>query len=308
MTVRPFSDKEVMTLIGTLVLDRYEVLELKGEGAQGQLYSAWDTREHEVVAIKFQSAQFFENDSEYGERTDELIKEADSGEALSGIPGVPKILDRGSHGNRYFIVMEFVDGALLYDTMVEARPLKDPATIAAIICQLCEILDEVHLRNLVHRDVKPDNIMVDPEGRLWLLDFGFAVEADTLPDLPCGTPGYTAPEQSRPEGRRVTPRADVFALGCLLLEMTVMCLPYAGRIERPTPGHPVLPADCRNLTTAPFLALALRMVELDPELRPGVREVLDHVRPSVPAAGALPPAKPLCPDPTEYYRRRPPRM
>ncbi|MEV0279269.1 serine/threonine-protein kinase [Streptomyces sp. NPDC050610] len=297
-----------MPLIGERVLERYEVLEALGSGAQGEVFAGLDIRTGDTVTIKFNRRRTFETPSTYGEMARDLVSEADSAKLLSGISRIPTILGRGWHRNQYCIVMEFVDGVLLEDAVLEARPLKDHATVAAIIGQLCEILHKVHSQDLVHRDVKPANIMLAPDGRLWLLDLGFAIKAGDATDRPCGTNGYAPPEQHVPREQGVTPRADVFPLGCMLLEMTIMHLPYADTDERFDTDSLVIPPAMFRLVPSAFRPLALRMVHREPAQRPDVSEVFDCLRPLLPTVGSKPPAKPLCPDPTEYYRRHAPAL
>ncbi|MEU7226769.1 serine/threonine-protein kinase [Streptomyces chrestomyceticus] len=290
-----------MTLIGTLALGRYEVLERRASGTQGELFVGCDIENGNKVAIKLQPPNIFESTDDYAELSAELAQEAANGKRLLGVRGIPEVLGTGYHRNRYCIVMEFVDGVLLGDIVADVRPLKDTATTAAIICQLCQILHEVHRRRLVHRDVKPENIMLAPDGRLWLLDFGFAVEPGVPTPWGSGTAGYAPPEQHDANKDGVTPRADIYALGCILLKMTVMHLPYAGADGRPTPEYPVLPPNVLPLVPAPFRSLALRMVDRRPENRPDAREVFSTLRPLLLTVGTHPPAKPLDPDPTEPY-------
>ncbi|MER5766617.1 serine/threonine-protein kinase [Streptomyces sp. NPDC001985] len=296
-----------MGRIREIVLNRYEVLEEVGSGGQGDLYAGFDRETGEKVAIKFQKPRAFESESWYREIGKDFVQEATWGDRLSGVRGIPRILDHGHHGNRYCIVMEFAEGRLLDDVIADARPLKHLPSVASVIGQLCEILSGVHRRGLVHRDVKPENVILGPDGQVWLLDLGLAVGAGVRVEYAGGTIGYAPPEQLDASDRGLTARSDVFALGCLLLEMTIMRLPYAGR-ERPEPGCPVLPAEDIELIPGEFRSLALRMVDTVAENRPTVSEVRDELRPFLPVPGSPPPAKPLTPDPTEYYRCPPPAV
>ncbi|MCX4968910.1 serine/threonine protein kinase [Streptomyces sp. NBC_00654] len=291
-----------MTTVKNMVLGRYELMDMVGSGGQGELFAGWDLGTDRKVAIKLQKPREFESTRHYGEIAQELAVEGGRTKHLAGIEGIPGFLASGHYQNRYCIVLEFVDGAALYDTMISARPLK-VSTAAAVIGQLCEILHQVHTRRLVHRDVKPENIILEPDGRVRLIDMGLAIEIGEPTERGCGTVGYAPPEQfdENPDG--VTPRADVFALGCLLLEMTVMRLPYAGMAERPEPDCPVLPPDRLRLVPEQIRSLALRMVDREPANRPAdVLEVFRLLRPLLLPPGSKPPGKPLDPDPTEFYR------
>lgn len=286
---------------------RYELLEQVGSGGQGELFAGRDLKTGRKVAVKLQRARTFESDGLYGEIADELAAEGETTASLAGIRGIPRLIGNGLYQNRHCIILEFIDGTVLYDAMISARPIRLP-TAAAIIGQLCEILHMVHARGLVHRDVKPENVILEPDGRVWLIDLGFAIPPGVPTDRGRGTPGYAPPEQFEANASGVTERSDVFALGCMLLEMTVMRLPYAGMAERPQPDCPVLPPDRLALVPQEIRPLTLRMVKRAPENRPHVREVFDHLRRFLPAPDSKSPAKPLRPDPTEYYRTHRPTL
>ncbi|MFH8558579.1 serine/threonine protein kinase [Streptomyces celluloflavus] len=296
---------------GKLVLERYELLDQIGSGGQGELYRGRDTETGRHVAVKLQKARLFEPENSYRGMGDTFEEEAAMTQQLTGIRGVPRVIASGPVGFTYerrCIVLEFVEGPVLYDAMLRGRPLRTP-TVASIIGQLCEILHRVHDRQLVHRDIKPENVILDPSGCVWLIDMGLALHQGEKTDRGDGTPGYVPPDEydGCPDG--VTLLSDIFALGCMLLEMTVMQLPYAGMAERPAPDCPVLPPDRMRRVPLQFRSLALSMVDRVPGNRPqGVREVFDQLRPLLPILGSKPPAKPLRPDPTEYYRTRRPTL
>ncbi|WP_431979798.1 serine/threonine protein kinase [Streptomyces qinglanensis] len=292
------------------VEERYEVLQQSiGAGGQGVLFVGRDRRTGGKVALKAQKPWTLEPKSLFGEIGDELATEGAHTHLLSDIEEIPDVFATGWYRGRRCIVLEFVEGKVLQDVVSSKRPIKDPASTASIVAQLCEILHAVHERGLVHCDVKPENVLVEADGRLRLIDMGLAITTGVPTTESRGTPGYVPPEQldDRPQG--LHPTADIFALGCMLLEMTVMRLPYAGMEGRPTPECPVLPPDHLAAVPAAFRELALQMVELDAGRRPAdVREVLDRLRRYLPTPRSRRPAKPLSPDPTEYYRSRLPRL
>ncbi|MFD5000585.1 serine/threonine-protein kinase [Streptomyces buecherae] len=286
---------------------RYEVLDQVGDGGQGDLLAARDLATGRKVALKVQKERSFESETYFRSLAERLAKEGAYTGRLSWVDGIPKLLAKGRFRRRGCIVLEFVEGTLLYDVMISARPFR-VATAASVIGQLCEILDAVHDARIAHRDVKPENIMVEPDGRLRLLDLGLATNFDEATTQGCGTIGYVPPEQLDANPNGVTGQADIFALGCLLLEMTVMQLPYAGTRARPVHGSPVLPPERMAAVPAAFASLAPRMVAWEAADRPAnVREVFDALRPHLPVLGARRPTKVVRPDPTEYYRTRPPR-
>ncbi|RZD58075.1 hypothetical protein C0Q58_24015 [Streptomyces albidoflavus] len=289
----------------------YELIEQIGGGAQGELYLGRSLISDELVAVKMQQEREFESEGLFADLAHGLTREGAYSHLVSErLGGTLKLFGMGIHHGRRCIILEYVDGVLLYDLMREHRPMKDVGTVASIIGQLCEILDEIHRKRFVHRDLKPENIMVEYSGRVRLLDLGLAVRAGHGTLSGGGTMGYAPIEQldANPDG--VTAQADIFALGCLLLELTVMRLPYGGtRAGLVTDTPVVLPASRLADVPPEFATLALSMVELSAEQRPpSVRAVFEDLRRHLPTVGAPRPDKPLRrADPTEYYRTCPPK-
>ncbi|MFE7483361.1 serine/threonine protein kinase [Streptomyces sp. NPDC057552] len=291
------------------VENHYEVLGKVDEGGQGDLFLARDRRSGERVAVKLQKARDLGPKSIFHSAGRRLLEEGNRMMMLTGVQAIPEIIAAGTHRGRQCLVMEFVQGSQLQDILLAARPVRHPGTVASVVGQLCEILCEVHDRNLVHCDLKPENVIVQPDGRLRLLDMGLAITAGEPTDFDRGTRGWASPEQSDACPSGLTRRADIFGLGCILLEMTVMRLPYGGLEEWAEPGGPVLPADRLAALPPEFASLALWMVRWEAEERPAdVREVFDRLRPYLPRVGSRRPSKRLRPDPTEYYRTHPPRL
>jgi serine/threonine-protein kinase len=289
---------------------RYEVLDMFNEGGQGNLFLGRDRRNGKRVALKLQKPRDLGPESLFLSAGEHLVEEGSRMMMLTGMQAIPEIIATGTHRGRRCLVMEFVEGRQLHDVLFAARPVRHPGTVASIIGQLCEILWEVHKQNLVHCDLKPENVIVQPDGRLRLIDMGLAITAGKPTSYARGTRGWASPEQfdACPAGG-LTQQADIFGLGCILLEMTVMRLPYGGLEERAEPGGPVLPADLLAKLPPEFASLALWMVRWEAKNRPAdVREVFDQLRPHLPRLGSLRPPKRLRPDPTEYYRTYPPRL
>ncbi|MEU9331774.1 serine/threonine-protein kinase [Streptomyces sp. NPDC048290] len=290
--------------------DSYEVVGvLDNDGGFGDIYVAHDRRSRAKVAIKTQKSWRIGPKSLHISDGRRLVEvESRHMMTLRGIEAIPRLLATGTYRGNRCLVMEFVKGRQLRN-VVEKRPVKDLSVVASIIGQLCEILHDVHARDLVHCDLKPENVIVEPDGRLRLIDMGQAVRANKETSDGFGTTGYAAPEQLEANQDGLTSRADIFALGAMLLEMTVMQLPYGGPEERVEQGHPVLPAERIATIPSEFRDLALRMVAWEAEDRPAnVREVFEAIRPHLPKTRSDRPLKPLSPDPTEYYRSRPPRL
>ncbi|MFE5828789.1 serine/threonine protein kinase [Streptomyces sp. NPDC056508] len=287
----------------------YEVLDMVGDGGQGDLFLGRDRKSGEKVALKLQKARDLGPESFFHSAGRSLLEEGSRMTLLKGIQAIPEVIATGTHRGRRCLIVEFVEGRQLQNVLLAARPVRHPGTVASIIGQLCEILWEVHTRDLVHCDLKPENVIVEPDGRLRLIDMGYAITAGEPTEYERGTRGWASPEQSDACPSGLTRRADIFGLGCILLEMTVMRLPYGGLEERAELGGPVLPADRLEKLPPEFASLALRMVRWEGEERPAdVREVFDRIRRYLPQQGSRRPSKRLRPDPTEYYRTHPPRL
>ncbi len=290
--------------IGTVIDGRYRVLRRLGGGGEGELVVAWDERDEREVAVKLQHPRTFESTTYYNLRGAALIKEAETGQSLSGIHGIPEVYGHGLHFDRRYAAMKLIDGVVLSELIKNNRPLVS-FVAASVIDQLCMILDAVHTRNLVHRDVKPDNIMVKWNGEVQLLDLGIAAKAGVDVTSVGGTAGYAPPEQYM--GEMVTAQTDIYALGCLLFEMIAMYLPFTEdenwnvrEREHPVPPNLIaqVPPSLRDL--------AVSMVSREPADRPSsVREVRDRLAPVLPTPDSLPDAQAPRPDPTAPYRKQP---
>jgi eukaryotic-like serine/threonine-protein kinase len=285
---------------GVVIDGRFRIVELSGEGQSAEIYRAWDLACERDVAIKLQWPHTFESTATFEAEGALLKDEADMGNRLRDIPGVPAHVRRGRHGDREYLAMDYVDGILLREMINRSRPLYRETTVS-VLAQLCEILVEVHGRNTVHQDLKPDNVMVDPGGRVWLFDFGISSPGDAEECAGCGTHGYAAPEQYYKRDHR--PQVDIYSLGAMLFEMLVMRLPYhdhPGRPEKETEQFPV-----GSLTRMPdeLKALGLAMVAFDPRARPASADnVLAALRPMLPPAGSPAHPKAPRPDPAAVYR------
>lgn len=200
-----------------------------GVGTSGDVYEAEDRAFERIVALKLLSADL-KDDPEARER---FYREARVTMDLSH-PNIVRVLDAGEEHGRPFIAMERLRGLAL-DAHLRAHPAMTLAERASLIDQLCAGLEAAHERNAVHRDVKPGNILVEPDGTLKILDFGLArVRASTLTanGAVVGSPGYMAPEQV--EGKRADERSDIFSAAA------VAYLILAGRPPFEAPSLPLL--------------------------------------------------------------------
>jgi eukaryotic-like serine/threonine-protein kinase len=198
-------------LVGSLVLNRFLIERRIGSGGFGVVYEAWDGRLERNVAVKA-----IESHGEAGRR---VLREAQAAARLNH-PGIVTLYEMGEEDGNALLVTELVDGTTLAQLSREAA-LSD-REIAEIGADLCEALDHAHSRGVVHRDIKPQNVLVaeDSEFRARLMDFGIAQLADgaalTAPGDVVGTLAYMAPEQA--EGRTAGPEADVYSLALMLYE------------------------------------------------------------------------------------------
>ena len=257
---------------GALLGGRYEVGDLVGLGGTARVHRARDRAADTTVAVKIFPPGSAAGPGGDGSRELALL----SGMQHSGLVGVH---DSGiDDDGRPFVVMDFVDGQSLA-TRLRAGVLSAPAA-ARLGAALADALAYVHARGIVHRDVKPGNVLLDVEGRPQLTDFGIARLIDatrvTATGLVVGTAAFMAPEQVR--GEVVGPPADVYALGLLLLEAATGRREFEGaalesaiaRLHR----SPVIPADLPE----PLASTIRRMTATDPSERPTAPEVATALR------------------------------
>jgi predicted Ser/Thr protein kinase len=204
--------------------ERYEIETTLGEGGMARVYRGTDGVLSRPVAIKV-LADRYANDDTFVTR---FRREAQAAAALNH-PNVVSVFDTGDDGQAHYIVMEYVPGQTLADVLKREGPL-DPDRAARIAEDVATALQAAHERGLVHRDVKPGNVMIDPEGRTKVMDFGIARAAanDTLTQTGAvlGTAAYLSPEQAR--GDPVDARSDIYSLGAVLYEMLTGRPPFTG--------------------------------------------------------------------------------
>jgi serine/threonine protein kinase len=233
-------------------LDRYQILELVGEGGMGSVYRAWDTRLKRFVAVKVLV-------DDAGNAEMRLARFSREIQMIAGLshPSILEIHDYGTCRGISYAVMELLRGRNLRERL-KGRPMTPNATIEIGIA-VAEGLGAAHRRGVLHRDIKPENIFITSSGEVKILDFGLAcsvepagTETDTesMPDmLTCpgtvlGTTGYMSPEQLR--GDTLDPRCDIFSLGCVLYEMLSGSNPFR-RATRVDTMAAVLSENAREL-------------------------------------------------------------
>ena len=250
-----------------LLAGRYRLEQLVGHGGMARVYRATDLVLDRPVAVKIMAAQLT-RDPVFVKR---FRREAQAAAGLNH-PGIVAVFDTGADGDVHYIVMEQVEGRTLGGILREGPiPLDRALGIAE---DVCSALDVAHANGLVHRDVKPGNIMVTPSGSVKVMDFGIAraVSADTLTHTAAmlGTATYLSPEQA--SGAPVDSRSDVYSLGVVLYEMLARRPPFSAESPvalafkhvREAPAPP----SSLNAALGPDVdAVVLRALAKDPDLR-----------------------------------------
>ncbi|RSM73841.1 serine/threonine protein kinase [Kibdelosporangium aridum] len=233
-----------------MLADRYRIDELLGTGGMADVYRAWDTRLHRSVAIKMFRPQA---DDTARSRFDKEVRTL----ATLSHPGLVSVYDADTTQQQPFAVLQLIEGQTLSHRISEG-PLS-VAEVRALGAQLADALGYVHANGVIHRDVKPSNVLIDSDGTVYLSDFGLAqligASRVTQADMLVGTAAYLAPEQVR--GEEVDGRADIYALGLVLLECLTGEREYPGneietavaRLHRPPTVPEDLPPDLHRLLT-----------------------------------------------------------
>jgi serine/threonine-protein kinase len=210
-------------MIGTVLSGRYRLEAKLGSGGMSTVYLARDQTLDRQVAVKVMHREM----SEQADQLERFRQEARSVAKFSH-PNVVSVIDAGEDGGHPYIVFEYVEGETLKQRINRNGAL-DPQEAIAYAIEIGRGLSVAHARNMVHRDIKPQNILIDHEGRAKLTDFGISrqLEQDgmTATGRVLGTTDYVAPEQAM--GRKVDPRTDIYSLGVVLYEMLVGQVPFA---------------------------------------------------------------------------------
>ena len=208
---------------GTVIDGRYEVLSRIGTGGMADVYLARDQLLGRQVAVKLLHHRFAE-DQEFVER---FRREASSAAGMSH-PNVVAIFDRGEWDGTYYIAMEYLPGRSLKAVVREQGPL-EPAAAIDIVIQILQAARFAHRRGVIHRDLKPHNVILDEEGRAKVTDFGIAragASDMTLTGSIMGTAQYLSPEQA--QGHAVSAASDIYAVGIVLYELLTGTVPFDG--------------------------------------------------------------------------------
>ena len=216
-----YSIVQERTLIGKILGNRYRVLREIGSGGMAWVYLAEDIKENNLVAIKVLYPQFGE-DLSYVQR---FNREAKLASTLTD-PHIVRVLDYGADRDVYYLVMEYIEGKDLREMLEEKGPFAWKDSLE-IIDQLATALEHAHLYGVVHRDIKPQNMMLTESGLLKVLDFGIA-RIPALPSLTqsgfVGSPYYVSPEQAM--GEETDTRSDIYSSGIVLYELLSGRIPF----------------------------------------------------------------------------------
>jgi eukaryotic-like serine/threonine-protein kinase len=205
-------------------IGRYRIIRALGKGAFGVVYLAQDDQLNRPVAVKVPHA----NRIARSEDADLYLTEARNVASLEH-PHIVPVYDVGSTTEfPSFVVSKYVEGNDLATKLKESRLSRRQA--AELVATVAEALHYAHKQGLVHRDVKPGNILIDREGKSHLVDFGLALREENAGKGPrhAGTPGYMSPEQARGEGHRIDGRSDIFSLGAVFYELLAGRSPFRG--------------------------------------------------------------------------------
>jgi hypothetical protein len=250
-----------------VLVDRYELGPVLGQGGMARVHQGLDRQLGRRVAIKV-LAPPFDRDGEFVER---FRREARAAAGLSH-PNIVAVFDSGSDDGTHFIVTELVEGETLADRLRRDGPMP-PADAVAVAVDVARALAAAHARGLIHRDIKPGNVMLLPDGGVKVVDFGIARAAgsDTLTHtgVVLGSTAYLSPEQAG--GQPVDERADLYSLGCVLYEMLTGHVPFSADTPIATMYRHVNEDAPPPSTIAPVQPeledVVLRCLEKDPKRR-----------------------------------------
>jgi TolB-like protein/predicted Ser/Thr protein kinase len=264
---------------GNFLAGKYRIIEPIGRGGMGIVYKAEDIKLERTVALKFLPAGLTENP----EARERFIREAKAAAALSH-PHICTVHEINEEEREPFIVMEYVDGQSLREKI--RKGALEQAVALDIAMQVAEGLDEAHKKGIIHRDIKPGNIMVTDKGTAKVMDFGlakiFGSSLITQEAMTMGTVAYMSPEQA--EGAPLDQRTDVWSLGIVLYEMVTGQLPFKGEYEQSLihsilNTDPVPPGEIRKGLQKGLESIILKALAKNPNARyQDMGEVLEDLK------------------------------
>jgi eukaryotic-like serine/threonine-protein kinase len=251
----------------TIIDGRYRVISRLGSGGMADVYLAQDQLLGREVAVKVLHHHFAE-DQEFVER---FRREASSAAALSH-PNIVAIFDRGEWNGTYYIAMEYVAGRSL-KTIVREQGALDPVAAIDVVVQILRAARFAHRRGVIHRDLKPHNVIIDEEGRARVTDFGIAragASDMTLTGSIMGTAQYLSPEQA--QGFSVSATSDLYSVGVILYELLTGVVPFEGETAvaiavKQVSAEPRPPSELNPALPYGLDAIVLRALAKDPTQR-----------------------------------------
>lgn len=285
----PFQAEQMLVGRRKLTLGQYKILDAIAQGGMGRVFRAEHVMMGREVAVKVLPREKSTPETEAAFRREiRMLGRLDHDNLV-------RALDAGHDGKVYYLVTELIEGLDLR-RQIQRYGAFDEVTAASVIAQAARGLAYAHEQGLVHRDVKPGNILVTPDGRVKVLDVGLAgsvmEEESTRLGRVVGTIDYMAPEQIRAPDK-VGPVADIYSLGCTLYYTLVGNVPFPGgtREEKARRHLSEPPPPIRRFApqaSAPFCAIVEAMMQKDPSLRPAsASEVIEKLRPWIPT-GSIP--------------------
>src|SRR5436309_10073322 len=268
-SARPSSAPRDALRPGTVFANRYEVKEVLGMGGMGVVYRAFDRELREAVAIKTLRPEALAGDGVALERFKQEIRLA----RKIAHRNVVRTYDLGEVNGLYYLTMEYVEGTSLKQLIATRGPLPVPVTLT-IGKQLCRALEVAHEQGVIHRDIKPQNIVVEPSGVLKVMDFGIARLANRSKDegltkegMSIGTPDYVSPEQL--SGMALDARSDLYSAGVVLFECLTRRLPFEadttyGLIAKQVEGAPADPRTLNQDVSEALAQVILRAMAKEP--------------------------------------------
>jgi len=249
-------------VVGQVIADRYELKELVGTGGMSSVYRAQDSLLERHVALKVMHEQLLSE----GDHVERFRREARLAAQLSH-PNIVTVIDRGEQESRQFIVFEYVEGENLKALIEREAPLPEKAAIELAL-QIADGLAFAHAHGLVHRDVKPQNVLLTEDGRAKVTDFGIARSIDvhrglTQTGTVMGTSDYISPEQAR--GGNVDACTDIYSLGAVLYELLTGEVPF--------PGDNFVSIAMRHINEPPP-SVRQRRQELSPRVDAAIRRAM----------------------------------
>lgn len=243
--------------LGSVIGNRYEILQLLGEGGMGAVYKVRDREVNRLVALKMIRTDLASHPEILARFTQELVLARQVTHR-----NVIRLFDLGEADGVKFITMDFIKGCDLKSLLMEKGKLP-PDEVVKIIAQVCRALDAAHTEGVVHRDLKPQNIMLDANARVTVMDFGIARSAEmpgmTQTGALIGTPEYMSPEQAR--GQTAGVPSDLFTVGIIFYELLTGVTPYKSETAMAS-----LLKRTHERARAP--------ITLDPSIPPGISDVV----------------------------------